>query len=70
MEIEITVFKESGKWYTSAIAKSDTDIPIWKDEFKQFIKNNNPADIKEGFIVTRDIGNGFHSALWMYNDIY
>lgn len=70
MKIEITVYKNSGEWYTSEVVESAIDIPIWKDEFKQFIKDNNPANIGEGFISTRTIGDGFHEALWRYNEIY
>lgn len=70
MKIEITVYKESGKWYTSDIVESATDIPLWKDEFKQFIKDNNPADIGKGFIATRNVEDGFHSFLWRYEDLY
>lgn len=70
MEIEIIVYKNSGKWYTSEVVNSDIEIPMFKDEFKQFIKDNNPANIGEGFIVTKDLGNGFHDALWRYEEIY
>lgn len=70
MRIEIIVYKSSGKWYTSEIIESDIEIPMYEDEFKQFIKDNNPADIREGFIVTKDLGDGFHDALWRYNEIY
>ena len=70
MKIEITVYKESGKWYISEIIEIDNNIPMWDEEFKQFIKDNNPANIGEGFITTKDIGDGFHNALWRYNELY
>ena len=73
MEIEIIVFKNSGKYYTSDTVYSEQDIPIWSEEFKQFIKDYNPANIGEGFILTKDtdkFNTGFHIALWRYNEIY
>lgn len=73
MEIEIFVFKNSGKYYTSEIVHTEQDIPIWSEEFKQFIKTHNPANIGEGYIMTKDTdryGTGFHIALWTYNEIY
>lgn len=56
--------------YTSEIIEIDNNIPMWDEEFKQFIKDNNPANIGEGFISTKDIGDGFHDALWRYNELY
>lgn len=71
MIIEIIVYKNSGKFYTSEVIESDIDIPFYKTEkFKEFIRNNNPANIGEGFIVTQDNGTGFHDALWRYEEIY
>lgn len=73
MKTEIIVFKNSGKYYTSETVYSEQDIPMYKDEFIQFIKDHNPANIKEGFILTKDtdkFNTGFHIALWRYNEIY
>lgn len=70
MKIEIIIYKESGKWYTHDIIESDIEIPMYKEDFKEFIKKHNPADIGSGFIVTRDVEDGFHDALWRYNEIY
>lgn len=71
MEIMITVFKESGKYYYESIVRVDKNIPIYeKEEFKKFIRENNPANIGEGFIVTKDMGTDFHTALWRYEEVY
>lgn len=70
MKIEITVYKKNGKWYATEIVEVDKDIPMYKDEFKQFVKENVPANIREGFISTKDLGNGFHNALWRYEEIF
>ena len=73
MEIEIIVFKNSGKYYTSETVYFEQDIPMYKEEFKQFIKDHNPANIGEGYIITKDtdrFDTGFHIALWTYNEIY
>ena len=73
MEIEIIVFKNSGKYYTSETVYSEQDIPMYKDEFKQFIRYHNPANIGEGIILTKDtdkFNTGLNIALWRYNEIY
>lgn len=72
MEIEITVFKNSGKYYTNDIVKSDTDIWLFKDEFKQFVKDNLPAKISEGFVTVRDTkdNQSFHIALYRYEELF
>lgn len=74
MKVEIIVYKASGKWYTSDVVEVENDIPYWSDEFKEFIRNHNPANIGEGFIVTNDVDSGeytgFHNALWLYSEIY
>lgn len=72
MKIEITVFKNSGKYYTSEIAKSDNDIPIYDDNFKKFIRDNIPANLGSGFIMTNDVENNqsFHIALWRYDEVF
>jgi len=38
MKIKITVYKESGKYYTDEIVENVKDIPMFKDVFKKFIK--------------------------------
>ena len=46
---------------------------MYKDEFIQFIKDHNPTNIGEGYIITKDtdrFDTGFHIALWTYNEIY
>lgn len=72
MEIEITVFKNSGKYYTNDIVKSDTDIWLFKDEFIQFVKDNLPAKIGEGFVTVRDTrdNQSFHIALYKYEELF
>lgn len=72
MEIEILVFKESGKWYASQTVKNDIDIPLFKDEFKEFIKKNLPANIGEGYIVVLDGNNNssFHMRHYKYSDLF
>lgn len=71
MEIEITVYKESGKYYYSSIVKVEKNIPIYeREDFMKFLRENNPANIGEGFIVTNDVGTDFHTALWRYEEVY
>ena len=65
MELEIIMFKETGKYYTSCIVKSEENIPIYDDRFDKYIKDNLPATIN-GYVVVRDTETmeGFH--LHMY----
>lgn len=72
MKIKITVFRENGEYYTDETVESLIDIPMWDDKFKEFIKENNPADIGEGYILTDNIDDTkkfYHCNLWKYNDI-
>jgi hypothetical protein len=72
MEIEIIVFKNSGKYYTSDTVKSELDIWLFKDEFRQFVKDNLPAKIGEGFVTVRDTrdNQSFHIALYRYDELF
>ena len=72
MKIEIIVYKESGKFYTKEIVEAKEDIPMYNDEFIEFIKNNIPAKIGEGYIVVRDYGDNpsFHQALYTYKELF
>ena len=72
MEIEITVYKPSGKYYTSNIVNSDKEIPLWDDKFNEFVANNLPAIYSGGYITvadTKDDCKGFHSALYRFDEI-
>lgn len=70
MKIEITIYKNNGKFYTNEEVEIDDSIAIWSDEFKKFIRKHSPANIGEGFVVTRAIGDGFCDGLWRYHEIY
>lgn len=76
MKIEILVFKDTGKYYTSDIVESDKDIAIFDSKFKLFIKNHIPANIGDGYIVVKDLedvdykNQSFHNALYKYNEIF
>jgi hypothetical protein len=72
MDIEITVFKESGKYYTSDTVHNNEDIYLFKDEFLEFVKNNLPARIGEGFVMVKDASDNqtFHIALYRYNELF
>ena len=72
MKIEIIVFKESGKFYTSEVVEADRNIPMYKDEFIEFVKNNIPARIGEGYIVVRDYEDNqtVHQALYPYKRLF
>lgn len=48
MKIEIIVYEESGKFYTNEIVEAKENIPMYNDDFIEFIKNNIPAKIGEG----------------------
>ena len=71
MELELIVFKESGKYYTSQVVKSDEDIFLFKDEFKQFISDNLPARVENGFVCVMDgeENDTFHIALFRISEL-
>ena len=72
MEIEIVVYKGTGNYYTSGIAKCDKEIPLWEEEFKEFVANNLPALYSGGFVTvadTKDDCEGFHHALFRMDEI-
>lgn len=73
-KIRITVWKESGKYYTH----DDVDIPaelnIWQTEFRKFIWEHRGATCADGFITVQDIdscdfNSGFHTILLRSNDL-
>lgn len=72
MELEVTVYKESGKYYTSSIIRSEKEIPLWKDDFKVFVANNLPALYSGGYVTvadTKDDCEGFHHALYKFDEL-
>lgn len=73
MEIKITVYKESGKYYTDTIAKSETDIPMFKQEFKKFVIDNLPAKLRNGYVIVEDVDiekQSFHQGLYKIDELY
>lgn len=76
MKIEIIVFKGSGKYYTSETVENEEDILMFRPEFKEFIRNNIPAKISDGYLVVKDMedvdynNQSFHYALYKYDDIF
>jgi len=75
MKIKITVFKPSGKYYTHEIIEHKEDIFLFKDEFKQLIRDNLPANLGNGYVLVQDAededdGQTFHIALYTYEDLF
>lgn len=72
MKLMITVFKESGKFYANNEVESNQDIALFQPEFKDFIKNNLPAKIEDGFVIVQDMPNenqGFHIKLYRMSEL-
>lgn len=71
MKIKITVYKASGKYYTEEIVENNTDILLFENKFKQFIKDNLPARVNGGYVVVEDVGENqsFHKALYKYDEL-
>lgn len=74
MELKITVYKDSGKYYTHHIVKSDDNMDIWRPEFKQFIRDNLPAKYGSGYITVEDVDihrtEGFHQCLYTWESLW
>ena len=72
MEIEIIIFKNSGKYYTSDTVKNDKDIWLFEQEFKDFVIVNLPAKLSDGYIMVRDTSDNqsFHTRLYTYNQLF
>lgn len=72
MEIEITVYKGTGKYYTSGKASHDEEIPLWNDKFDEFVANNLPAFVSGGYVTVDDVDDackGFHCHLYLYDEL-
>lgn len=74
MKIRITVYKTSGKYYTHEDVEQEEDILLFKEEFKQFIRDNIPANLGSGFIVVDDVdeieNQSFHNVLYRYDEVF
>lgn len=74
MHIEILVFKETGKYYSSNECSSEDNIMLFEDEFMKFVYNNLPCILCNGwYIVTRDVyddtnNDQFHTHMFMASD--
>lgn len=72
MKINIVVFREDGEFCNDTVVEVPSDIPYWHDEFKKIVRDNNPEDIGEGYIMTDDLNNDdpfYYCKLWKYDDI-
>lgn len=74
MKLTIDVYKDSGKWYTGHTVTHTENIDIWDERFKEFIRDNLPAKIGEGFVVVKDVDrvphDGFHNCLLRYSELF
>lgn len=72
MELKITIYKESGKYYTDEIINHEKDLQPWSEEYREFLRNNLPATCSEGYIVVEDASEeqSFHNALYRYEDLF
>lgn len=71
MHFMISVYKDTGKWYTDFEVKTDRIIELHKSEFKEFIRDCLPAHCKGGFVVVNscDDDSGFHNVLYKYDEL-
>lgn len=72
VKIKIAIYKQSGKFYTDDVVESKKDIPMWEEGFKEFIRNNLPVNIGEGYIIVEDAedNTSFHNALYRFEDLF
>jgi len=70
MNIKITIYKSSGKYYTSQVCYEDKNINLFDDEWINWLNDHLPAHLEEGYAVTEDWDSyeGFHNALYKIVD--
>ena len=71
MDIIITVYKESGKYYTSERVQSEKNYELFDPEFKRFVRKHLPARCQHGFVTVQDApsGEGFHNTHYMCDEL-
>lgn len=71
MHLQITVYKDTGKFYTSCEV-TGPNISMFRDDFYEFIKRNLPSKCENGYIVVQDISysSDFHNCLIKMNDLF
>lgn len=76
MNILITVYKPTGKYYASgAVHIPNFNPSLWSEEFLKCVRDNLPARYGAGgFIVVQDIApvpvNEFHNCLLKYDELF
>lgn len=69
MKLRILAFKETGKLYLEHTVSHDEDIPMFRPEFKEFIRKNAPALPADGYIAVLDEPDNqtFHTCMFRVN---
>lgn len=75
MEVTISAYKPSGKWYASCTVRT-RNIDLFSDKFIMWLKQNVPARLCPGSFYTvqstdADCNSGnFHNHLFRYEDVW
>lgn len=73
MKLDITVFKPTGKYYTSCTAELPGKDPVLHtQEFLDFVRENLPARFTDGLVLVQNADPGsdkFYTHLYRYDDL-
>ena len=69
MNLTITVYEDTGRFYSDATVNVPADTQMWDENFRQLIRDNLPATYEDGFVTVVGDGENFVNCLFQMNDL-
>lgn len=71
MILEITIYKDTGKYYASTIVDI-ADMDMCDSGYAEHIRNHVPGRYSGGYVTVRDAapGQSFHNALYTWGQLF
>lgn len=69
MNLTITVYKDTGKFYTSETVNVPADTQMWHENFRQLIRDNLPAVYSGGFVTVVGDGENFINCMFKMDEL-